>query len=71
MIWNKFPELKPSKTGEYLCRGIGGLNNKIHYWVCLWVNECDDKDIEKHFFYRGNEFKECPNGFEWIDLNKL
>ncbi len=70
--WHRFPNEKPSQHGEYLVRGIGGLNNKLHHWVCLWIDEYDNKDIERRFFYGGNEFKECPSGkFEWMDLREL
>lgn len=70
--WRKFPAEKPSATGEYLVRGIGGLNNKLHHWVCLWVGECEDKMIAHRFFYGGNEFTNVPSGaFEWLDLKEL
>ena len=70
--WHKFPEEKPSVTGEYLLRGIGGLNNKLHHWVCLWVAECDEARIANRFFYGGNEFNNVPSGrFEWLDLKDL
>ena len=70
--WHKWPYEKPSKTGEYLIRGIGGLNNKLHHWVCLWVgvDKCSDKDIVNKFYYDGNEFNEC-DFFEWLDVKKL
>lgn len=70
--WRKFPDEKPIASGEYLVRGIGGLNNKLHYWVCLWVGECEDKSIAHRFFYGGNEFRNIPSGeFEWLDLKEL
>lgn len=70
--WHKFPFKKPEHSGEYLVRGIGGLNNKQHHWVCLWIDECDDMNIAHRFFYGGNEFNQCPSGeFEWIDLTEL
>lgn len=72
--WHKWPQEKPSKTGEYLCRGIGGLNIKLHHWVCLWVgeDECLDMNYSNKFYYGGNEFNQCPSGnFEWIDVTEL
>ncbi len=70
--WHKFPEEKPSATGEYLVRGIGGLNNKLHHWVCLWVGDFEDKALAHRFFYGGNEFNDVPSGkFEWLDLKEL
>ena len=68
--WHKWPQEKPSKTGEYLTRGIGGLNNKLHHWVCLWVGDTDDAQISNKFYFGGNEFCECTE-FEWIDVNEL
>ena len=72
--WHKWPQEKPTKTGEYLCRGFGGLDNKIHYYVCLWVGNdaCNDNDIAGKFYYGGNEFSEIPSGeFEFIKCNEL
>ena len=72
--WHKWPQEKPARTGEYLCRGIGGLNNKKHHYVCLWVGEdtCRDKDVANKLYYGGNEFREIPSGnFEWLDLTEL
>ena len=70
--WRKFPDEKPPVTGEYLVRGIGGLNNALHHWVCLWVGKCEDPSIENRFFYGGNEFQNVPSGeFEWMDLKEL
>lgn len=69
-LWHKWPQEKPSRTGEYLIRGIGGLNNKLHHWVCLWVGETEYSEISCKFFYGGNEFCECQS-FEWVDVNKL
>jgi len=68
--WRKFPDEKPAAAGEYLVRGIGGLDNKLHHWVCLWVGDFDDKTIAHRFFYGGNEFRECEV-FEWVDVNEL
>ena len=70
--WRKFPDEKPTKTGEYLVRGVGGLNGKLHHWVCLWVGEHEDLRIANRFFYGGNEFSNVPSGrFEWLDLKEL
>lgn len=70
--WRMWPQEKPSHTGEHLVRGIGGLNNKLHYWVCLWIGEdkSEDKDLVNKFYYGGNEFRECQE-FEFIDVNEL
>lgn len=68
--WRAFPTERPTEMGEYLCRGIGGLNNKLHYYVCLWVNEPKENLIG--FFYGGNEFAEIPTGkFEFIKCSEL
>ena len=74
MKWHKYPQETPPKDGktfgEYLIRGIGGLNNKLHYYVAFWCwikeeNLCG-------FFYHGNEFCEIPSGeFEWLDLKTI
>jgi len=69
--WKSYPGVMPSVSGEYLVRGIGGLNNKLHYWVCLWVGDCDDKTIAHRFFYGGNEFRNVTGKFEWLDLKEL
>lgn len=68
--WREWPSERPSRTGEYLVRGIGGLNNKLHHWVCLWVGESEDSEISCKFFYGGNEFAECRE-FEWMDVMEL
>jgi len=74
--WHKWPQEKPTETGEYLVRGIGGLNNKLHHYVCLWVGEddCQDKDIANKFYFGGNEFFLTIGNnkeFEFIDVNEL
>ena len=70
--WKQYPDEKPALSGEYLVRGIGGLDNKLHHWVCLWVGECDDKTLAHRFFYGGNEFQNVPSGrFEWMDPKEL
>lgn len=70
--WREFPTEHPTETGEYLCRGIGGLNNRLHHYVCLWIGECDDRQIANHFFYGGNVFNEIPSGkFEFIKCSEL
>ena len=70
--WKNYLAEKQNTTGEYLVRGIGGLNNKLHHWVCLWVAECEDKTIANRFFYGGNEFNNVPSGrFKWLDLKEL
>ena len=67
--WRKFPDEKPIRFGEYLVRGIGGLNNKLHHWVCLWI---DDPAIPSNFYFNGNEFNQVPGGcYEWVDVNEL
>lgn len=70
--WRHYPEEKPTVTGEYLLRGHGGLDGRLHHWVCLWVENCVDAQIAHRFFYGGNEFNNVPSGtFEWLDLKKL
>ena len=67
--WRKFPGEQPKEFGEYLVRGIGGLNNRMHHWVCLWI---DDPALKKGFYYNGNEFNNVPSGeYEWLDLKEL
>lgn len=74
MKWHKYPEETPPKDenvhGEYLIRGNGGLNGKLHYYVAFWC--WIKKEGLCGFFYRGNEFCEIPSGeFEWIDTKEL
>ena len=71
--WHKWSSEKPVKTGEYLVRGIGGLNHKLHYWVCLWIGEDTtfDSTVKNKLFYGGNEFDNCDGDFEWISVNEL
>lgn len=74
MKWHKYPEETPPKDentyGEYLIRGKGGLNEKLHYYVAFWC--WIKKEGLCGFFYRGNEFCEIPSGeFEWVDLKTI
>ena len=72
--WRRFPDEKPVHTGEYLVRGIGGLNGKLHYWVCLWVRGDNGIiDIPTGFYYNGNPFERQidSNEYEWLDLRVL
>ena len=67
--WRKWPQEKPTQRGEYLVRGVGGLNNKMHYWVCLWVAH---PNILSGLYYNGNVFNQVPSGeFEFIKCDEL
>lgn len=71
--WRKYPQEKPSDDRairEILCRGIGGLNDNLHYIVCDWV-WCDELGLHG-FYYNGNEmhfFKK--DEFEWCYVEEL
>lgn len=74
MKWHKYPQETPNKDentyGEYIVRGIGGLNHKLHYYVVFWI--WNKAEALCGFYYRGNEFNEIPSGeFEWIDTKEL
>lgn len=70
--WRKFPDEKPTASGEYLVRGIADRDKKQHHWICLWIGECGVKELENCFFYEGNKFYEVSSGeFEWLDLKEL
>lgn len=68
--WKLYPNTEPTEQGEYLCRGIGGLNHKLHYYVCLWINEPSEN--LKGFFYGGDYFNGIRTGvFEYIKCSEL
>lgn len=69
--WHKFPYEQPTEEKEYLVRGIGGIDNRLHHWVCLWVNERKQLGVPKRFYYRGNLFHNDSGVFEWLDLESL
>lgn len=72
--WHKFPEEKPSLSSEYLVRGIGGINNQLHHWICYYLTEsvCESLGIKSGFYYNGNEFNQCPSGeYEWLDVKEI
>lgn len=69
--WHWYSKEKPQKAGDYLVRGVGGLDNKFHYWLCFWVPS--GNGIIEGFYYNGNEFRNIDEGidYEWIDVNEL
>ena len=69
--WHSYPVVKPSKSGYYLVRGKGGLEDKIYHYVCLWITKSNIVDIPSGFFYNGNEFKTSDGKCEWMDLGDL
>ena len=67
--WHHYPDEKPTMVGEYLVRGVGGINNCLHHWVCLWI---EGGSVPTGFYYNGNEFNQCPSGeYEWIEVKEL
>lgn len=71
--WRKHPDEKPSDKiviCEVLCRGISGLNNSMHYFVCDWV--CHRELGLYGFYYNGNEMRLFKNDeFEWCYVDEL
>lgn len=59
----------PTKAGDYLLRGVGGLDHKFHFWLCFYVPS--GQGIAKGFYYNGNEFRNADGEYEWIDVNEL
>lgn len=72
--WHKWPEEVPELNGReihsYLVRGIGGLNEKLHYWICQYVKT---DSVPEGWYLNGNEFKESQDGRElqFIDVDEL
>lgn len=69
--WHKYPIEKPEKSGYYLVRGKGGLEDKIYHYVCLWIVKSNIVDIPSGFYHNGNEFKTLDGECEWMSLEDL
>ena len=71
--WHKWPDEVPELDGReihsYLVRGIGGIDNKLHHWICEYV-ETNDHTL-KGWFLCGNEFREQNKGFQYMDVDEL
>ena len=72
--WHKWPEEVPELNGReihsYLVRGIGGLDEKIHYWICQYVKT---DSLPEGWYLNGNEFRESQDGRELLftDVDEL
>lgn len=69
--WHKFPQEKPNQSGYYLVRGKGGIEDKVYYYICLWIKNPVAFDLAEGFYYNGNEFKTHDDTCEWLDLREL
>ena len=70
--WHTWPQEKPATDREIrniLVKGIGGLDDKLHYWLCMWVWTSDLKGL----YYNGNEFNGIApdREFEWLYVDEL
>lgn len=72
--WHKWPEEVPELNGReihsYLVRGIGGLDEKLHYWICQYVKT---DSLPEGWYLNGNEFKDSQDGREllFVDVDEL
>ena len=72
--WHKWPEEVPELNGReihsYLVRGIGGLDEKLHYWICQYIKT---DGLPKGWYLNGNEFKDSQDGREllFVDVDEL
>lgn len=72
--WHKWPEEVPELNGReihsYLVRGIGGLDEKLHYWICQYVKT---DGLPEGWYLNGNEFKDSQDGREllFVDVDEL
>lgn len=72
--WYKWPEEVPELNGReihsYLVRGIGGLDEKLHYWICEYVKT---DGLAEGWYLNGNEFRESQDGRELLftDVDEL
>jgi len=72
--WHKWPEEVPELNGReihsYLVRGIGGLDEKLHYWICQYVKT---DGLPEGWYLNGNEFRDSQDGREllFVDVDEL
>lgn len=72
--WHKWPEEVPELNGReihsYLVRGIGGLDEKLHYWICQYVKT---DGLPEGWYLNGKEFKDSQDGREllFVDVDEL
>lgn len=72
--WHKWPEEVPELNGReihsYLVRGIGGLDEKLHYWICQYVKT---DGLPEGWYLNGNEFKDSQDIHEllFVDVDEL
>ena len=72
--WHKWPEEVPELNGReihsYLVRGIGGLDEKLHYWICQYVKT---DSLPEGWYLNGNEFRDSQDGREllFVDVDEL
>ena len=72
--WHKWPEEVPELNGReihsYLVRGIGGLDEKLHYWICQYVKT---ESLPEGWYLNGNEFRQAHDGREllFVDVDEL
>lgn len=72
--WHKWPDEVPELNGReihsYLLRGIGGLDEKLHYWICQYVKT---DGLPEGWYLNGNEFKYSQDGREmlFVDVDEL
>lgn len=72
--WHKWPEEVPELNGReihsYLVRGIGGLDEKLNYWICQYVKT---DGLPEGWYLNGNEFKDPQDGREllFVDVDEL
>lgn len=72
--WHKWPEEVPELNGReihsYLVRGIGGLDEKLHYWICQYVKT---DGLPEGWYLNGNEFKDSHDRREllFVDVDEL
>ena len=72
--WHKWPDEVPELNGReihsYLLRGIGGLDEKLHYWICQYVKT---DGLPEGWYLNGNEFKDSQDGREmlFVDVDEL
>jgi len=64
------PELNGREIHSYLVRGYGGLDEKLHYWICQYVKT---KGIAEGWYLNGNEFKDAHDNKEllFVDVDEL
>lgn len=72
--WHKWPEEKPELNGReihsYLVRGTGGIDEKLHYWICQYVKT---DSVPEGWYLNGNEFRDSQDGREllFVDVDEL